>query len=131
VIEFIEDSGTILAVVVKSGYRPDKTTFVTPDDFRQQLGFIVYAAGTAIPRHKHLPIERRLVGTSEVIIVRAGRCIADIYGVNDALVRSVVLAQDDVLVLAAGGHGFRVEEDCVLMEVKQGPFTGLAEKERF
>ena len=30
-----------------------------------------------------------------------------------------------------GGHGFRMIEDTVLFEIKQGPYGGPAEKERF
>jgi hypothetical protein len=30
-----------------------------------------------------------------------------------------------------GGHGFRMLEDTVLLEVKQGPYGGQAEKSRF
>ena len=36
-----------------------------------------------------------------------------------------------MLIAVAGGHGFRVFEDTVLLEVKQGPYPGEAEKERF
>jgi mannose-6-phosphate isomerase-like protein (cupin superfamily) len=130
-VERIVDGDLELAYVVRATFAPTKTVFVTPDSFKQQLGFIVYAAGSEIPRHYHLPIQRKLSGTSEVIIVRSGRCIADIYSVSNVLVKSVDLQQGDVIVIAAGGHGFRVMEDTVLMEVKQGPFTGQAEKERF
>jgi hypothetical protein len=41
------------------------------------------------------------------------------------------LAEGDVMVLVAGGHEFRMREDTVLLEIKQGPYPGVAEKERF
>jgi len=31
--------------------------------------------------------------------------------------------------LVGGGHGFRMQEDTVLLEIKQGPYLGLGEKE--
>lgn len=37
----------------------------------------------------------------------------------------------DVLVLVDGGHGFRMTEDTVLVEIKQGPYLGLDDKARF
>jgi hypothetical protein len=37
----------------------------------------------------------------------------------------------DVVVLLDGGHGFRMLEDTVLLEIKQGPYSGLGEKEQF
>jgi hypothetical protein len=35
------------------------------------------------------------------------------------------------MLMLAGGHGFRLLEDTTFVEVKQGPYTGLEEKERF
>jgi hypothetical protein len=37
----------------------------------------------------------------------------------------------DILIAVSGGHGFRVLEDTVLLEIKQGPYPGGAEKARF
>jgi hypothetical protein len=37
----------------------------------------------------------------------------------------------DVMLMVGGGHGFRMLEDTVLLEIKQGPYTGENEKERF
>ena len=131
-IEQITDaSGKVLAVIARAGYQPDKTSFVTPDSFTQQLGFIVYPAGQVVPRHSHLPIERHLAGTSEAIIVRSGRAMLNIYDDNKLQVFQTTMDQGDVVVLVAGGHGFEMLEDTVLMEIKQGPYTGLKEKERF
>jgi len=53
------------------------------------------------------------------------------YGDDKALVASRELGAGDLVVSLAGGHGFRMLEDTVLLEVKQGPYGGLAEKERF
>jgi hypothetical protein len=39
--------------------------------------------------------------------------------------------EGDVLLLVKGGHGFRMLEETVFVEIKQGPYTGLDEKERF
>ena len=33
--------------------------------------------------------------------------------------------------MTGGGHGFCMLEDTVLLEIKQGPYTGLEEKEHF
>jgi hypothetical protein len=37
----------------------------------------------------------------------------------------------DLKLMVGGGHGFRMLEDTVLLEFKQGPQTGLDEKGRF
>jgi cupin fold WbuC family metalloprotein len=130
-VECIAKNGITYAYVVRGNYLPNQTTFVTPNDLKQQLGFIVYPAGSYIPRHRHFPVERKIVGTSEVIFVRQGRCEAELYDDGQQLVSAVELKQHDTIVLVAGGHGFKIYEDTILMEVKQGPFTGQPEKERF
>jgi hypothetical protein len=72
-----------------------------------------------------------VVGTQEVIIVRSGRCEIDLYDSDRRHVATRELDTGDVIIIASGGHGFRMLEDTVLLEVKQGPYTGLDEKERF
>jgi quercetin dioxygenase-like cupin family protein len=96
------------------------------------VGYVVYAAGQEIARHMHLPVERTIVGTAEVLVVQQGRCEVDVYAEDRRLVDTRELRQGDVLIALAGGHAFRVLEDTVLLEVKQGPFVGdAASKERF
>ena len=92
---------------------------------------MVYPAGGAVVPHVHLPIVRTVVGTSELLMVRQGRCIVDLYGDDRALVASRELRAGDLVLSVGGGHGFRMLEDTVLFEVKQGPYDGQAEKERF
>ena len=81
-MEFVEHilfEGKPLAYIVRSEIAPKKTTFLTPSDFKQQVGFVVYPRGGEIQRHVHRPLERHLIGTSEVIVVRQGRCEIDIF----------------------------------------------------
>jgi hypothetical protein len=130
-LEIVAANGQPLAYVIRSSYSPDRTTFLTPPDFKQQLGFIAYGKGAEIGRHVHRPLERHLVGTSEVLLVREGRCLVDIYDNDRQLVATRELSRGDLVLLVAGGHGFRMLEDTVLLEVKQGPYTGIEEKEHF
>ena len=37
----------------------------------------------------------------------------------------------DVMVMVSGGHGFRMIENTVFLEIKQGPYIGIDEKKRF
>ena len=36
-----------------------------------------------------------------------------------------------VILLAYGGHGFEILENCEMIEVKQGPYAGEQDKTRF
>ena len=130
-IEQILAGDVPLAYIIRTDPLPTQTTFYTPPESQAQVGRIVYGAGQEIPRHIHLPVERHIVGTSEVLLVQQGRCTLDVYTSERELVRSTELNAGDVLVTIGGGHGFRAIEDLVLLEVKQGPYPGVAEKERF
>ena len=130
-VEHISFEGKPLAYIIRSEIAPKKTTFLTPSDFKQQVGFVVYPKGGEIQRHVHRPLERHLIGTSEVIVVRQGRCEIDIYNNQRQLVATEQLREGDILLMVDGGHGFRMLEDTVFLEIKQGPYTGLDDKERF
>lgn len=130
-VEHIAWNGKPLAYIIRAEINPQKTTFLTPSEFKQQVGFVVYPAGGEIQRHVHRPLERHLVGTSEVLIVRRGRCEIDIYNDERELIATRELGHGDIMLMVAGGHSFRMLEDTVFLEVKQGPYTGLDEKERF
>lgn len=130
-IEQIRDGTTTIAMIVRQRYMADSTEFLTPEQYKQQVGFVVYPRGGEIQRHTHRAIERRMVGTSEVLLVRKGRCEVDFYGEDHSLVATRVLEVGDLMLMVGGGHGFRMLEDTVLLELKQGPYLGVDEKELF
>jgi hypothetical protein len=130
-VEHITWDGQPLCYILRVSLNPQRTTFFTPAEFKQQVGFVVYPAGGQITRHVHRPVERHLVGTSEVLVVKKGRCEIDIYNDERKLVATRELLAGDIMLMVGGGHGFRMLEDTVLIEVKQGPYTGIDEKERF
>jgi hypothetical protein len=133
-VEYIEHicwNGQPLAYIIRSELLPDKTVFLTPPEYKQQVGFVVYPKDGEITRHVHVNLERHLFGTSEVLVVRQGYCVIDVYNDARELVASRELRTGDVMLMVGGGHGFRMLEDTVLLEVKQGPYTGIDEKERF
>jgi hypothetical protein len=130
-VECIFSDGEPLAYVIRAEFAPTETTFVTPDDLGQQVGFIVYPKDEGIRRHSHQPRERRVSNTGEVLVVREGRCEVDLYDVADRLVATRELRAGDVIVLTSGGHGFRMLEDTAFLEIKQGPYLGGADKRYF
>jgi mannose-6-phosphate isomerase-like protein (cupin superfamily) len=130
-LETIALDGRVLAYIARRAELPQQTLFLTPDDCNLQVGHVVYPAGGEIARHMHLPVERHLVGTTEVLMVERGRCEVDVFGPERQLVTTCELGPGDMLIAVGGGHGFRLLEDTVLLEIKQGPYPGGAEKERF
>jgi hypothetical protein len=131
VSEIINWNGQPLVYIIRTVPLPERTTFVTPPEFKQQVGFVVYPQGGEVVRHLHLALERHLIGTSEVLVLLKGRCLIDVYNIDKELVATRELIAGDVMLMVAGGHGFRMEEDTVFLEIKQGPYLNTEEKERF
>lgn len=130
-VECIAWKNRPLAYIVRGEMSPEKTTFVTPPELSLQIGFVVTAKDSEIPAHLHRPVERRVVGTPEVLMVKRGRCSVDIFSEERDLVATHELRTGDVILMIEGGHGFRMLEATTFLEVKQGPYGGLDEKERF
>jgi hypothetical protein len=133
-MDFVEEivwNGRPLSYIIRRELTPAATTFLTPPEFTHQVGFVVYHAGGEVKRHLHRSVERNIKGTSEVLFIKKGRCEVDIYNNMKETVATRELREGDILLLVDGGHGFRMFEDTVFVEIKQGPYTGLDEKERF
>jgi hypothetical protein len=130
-VEEIKYEGRPLTFVIRPQQLPEQTTFLTPPEFNFQAGFVVYPAGGEVARHLHRPLERHITGTSEVLLIKQGRCLLDVYNDDRELVATRELSTGDIILMVGGGHGFRMLEDTVLFEVKQGPYSGLDEKVRF
>ena len=121
----------LLALIVYSSFNQDGIAFFTPDSFSQQLGYMKRPPGYQIPPHVHNPVTRAVLFTQEVLFIRRGKVRVDFYGEDKGYLESRILNGGDVILLAAGGHGFEMLEESEIIEVKQGPFTGDADKTRF
>lgn len=131
-VEWFRDGhGKLMALWVHGDFRPDRSVFLTPDSFLQQLGFIAREKGGEIEPHFHTPRPRELVGTSEFLLLKKGRVSVDLYDRSKAFVANFIMEKDDILLLVSGGHGFTFLEEGFFIEVKQGPYIGEKEKVRF
>jgi hypothetical protein len=130
-VELISANGKALCYVIRQNTQPQQTTFITPPEAKQQVGFIVYPKGGVIARHVHRPLERHIIGMSEVLVVRSGYCQIEVYDELENLVTVRDLYQNDVVIMVGGGHGFQIKEDTVLLEIKQGPYLGAEDKKLF
>jgi len=127
-IERIECDGDLLALIVRSTFREPGVHFFTPGHLSQQLGYMRHPAGHVIGAHVHNPVPRDVVHTSEVLLLRRGRLRVDFYTTAGTYLESRVLEAGDVILLASGGHGFEVLDEVEMIEVKQGPYAGDADK---
>ena len=108
-------------MIVRSHYEPHQTGFLTEDECSQQVGFVVHPAGHEIARHIHPPRQRLIDDFMEVIFVKRGKMITEIYNPDKKLIATREIEAGDLLVMLSGGHCFRMLEDTILLEIKQGP----------
>ena len=130
-VEIITANGQVLCYVIPNSVHPEKTTFITPPEGKQQVGFIVYPKDGVIARHIHKPLERHIIGMAEVVVIRSGHCQIEVFDEALSLVAKRDLYQGDVVLMVGGGHGFQIKEDTVILEIKQGPYLGVEDKELF
>ncbi len=127
-IENVLQGETELAIIVRTGYERKGITFVTPNNYSQQLGYMNRPAGYRIAAHIHNAVPRAVTFTREVLFIKSGRLRVDFYGNDGRYVESRILYAGDVILLASGGHGFEMLEDTQMIEVKQGPYAGDGDK---
>lgn len=130
-IEEIRHEELVLAVIIRASYKKEGIQFFTPGDYSQQLGYMNRAKGYDIPPHRHNLVERKVTLTQEVLFIKSGRIRVDFYNDSQHYLESRILEKGDVILLAAGGHGFQMLEDSEMIEVKQGPYCGEEDKVRF
>ena len=101
------------------GYR--KNRLLPAQALRQPgtlLQIVAIPAGAHVPPHSHRT-------SVEVYVVRRGVCELTVNGARHEM------RPGDVMLMVGGGHGFRMLEDTIFLEIKQGPYSGLDEKEQF
>ncbi len=122
--EEIRHSDKLVAIILRANYTPAQTTFFSPPDFSQQLGYIVYEKDGVIKPHLHKEVHRKITLTQEVLFIKKGALIVNFYTTNKEYIASRQLYSGDVIFLCSGGHGFEMLEDTEMIEVKQGPYSG-------
>lgn len=127
----VTHNGVTLAIIVSRDFDSPGVHFFTPDEYSQQLAFMRHPKGKSIDPHVHNPVTRKVQYTQEILFIRRGKLRVDFYDDAQVYLESKVLVEGDVLLLAAGGHGFEILEDLEMFEVKQGPYAGEEDKTRF
>ena len=130
-IERITHRDLEVAVIIRSGFKKQGIEFLTPSTYSQQLGYMCRPADYVIPPHVHNPVSREVHYTHEVLFIKSGKLRVDFYDPQHSYLESTVLHGGDVILLASGGHGFTMLEETEIIEVKQGPYAGDADKTRF
>ena len=105
--------------------------FLHPIVFRNNFGYLPHKKGNVIKPHKHKINKREILYTHEVLFIKKGKVKVNFYDRDKNTVGSEHLNCGDIILLCGGGHGFEILEETIMIEVKQGPFIGIEDKERF
>ncbi len=121
----------LIAFIIQNDYTNDGIKFFTDNDSAQQIGYMKHPKSTVIKAHVHNVIKREVSVTQEVLILKKGQMRLDLYSDDKKYIESVVLNAGDIVFLASGGHGIKCLDEVEMIEVKQGPYLGEADKVRF
>lgn len=130
-LEQINHNDKMLGLIIRANYRKEGIAFFTPDDFSQQVGYMNRPKDYVIPPHVHNLVLRSIDLTQEVLVVRSGKVRVDFYDDDRNYLESRIAETGDIILLAHGGHGFKMLEPTEMVEVKQGPYCGEMDKVRF
>ena len=130
-IEHIKHCNKTLAIIIRTDFKKDGIEFFTPDVFSQQLAYMKRKKDYLISPHIHNIVKRDIDITQEVLFIKSGIVRIDFYNDSELYLESRILNKGDVILLANGGHGFKMIEESEIIEVKQGPYIGSLDKERF
>ena len=130
-IETITHGLEPIALIIRAGYDQPGIRFFTPGNFSQQVAFMSHPAGHKIAAHVHNLQWRQVLYTQEVLILKRGKVRVNLYSSNRDPIGSRIMSAGDLILLCGGGHSIEMLEESSMIEVKQGPYAGDADKTRF
>lgn len=130
-IETVEVGGLQAALIVRQDYSNSGIEFFTGDEDTLQLGFMTRPKGYEIQPHLHMKVSRTVYYTDEVLLIKTGKVRINFYNLDFSYSKSITVYEGDVVLLKNIPHGFDILEDAEILEVKQGPYVGDGDKQRF
>lgn len=130
-LETIRHDSLLLALILRGSFQKPGLHFLTEPTSSLQLGYMQHPQGKKFIPHVHNPVSRTVLYTMEVLFIKRGKVRVDFYTETQTYIESRILTAGDTILLARGGHGFEVLEELEMIEVKQGPYAGEADKTRF
>src|SRR5674536_141226 len=77
---FRDKNRQICAIVIRTDFEEQSgIRFFTPPEFSQQLAYMKREKGEIIEPHVHNEVNREVVRTQEVLIIRSGKVQVDLY----------------------------------------------------
>jgi hypothetical protein len=130
-IEELYDNQLLIAIIIKANYKKEGIHFFTNQDSFQQVGYMNRDEGYQIKPHIHLPSNRIVTKTQEVLFIKSGKVQISFYDNNMKFLENKIVTNGDIIFLSSGGHGFLMLEKSEIIEVKQGPYLKEDDKLKF
>lgn len=130
-IDRVYNGEELLSIIIRDNYHAQGITFITPDDFPHQLGYMNRDKDYVIVPHVHNKVPRNVDFTQETLVVKSGVVRVDFYTQEQEYIESRIVYKGDIILLASGGHGFKMLQPAEIIEIKQGPYAGAMDKVRF
>ena len=131
-IEKVLHKNKLFALIVRRQFRKkDGIKFFTSKEATQQFGYMKHKKNHIIKPHNHKKRLTRILKTTEVLLLLKGILRVDFYNNKEKYLFSKIINAKDIIMLIHGGHGFKVLKNIEMIEVKQGPYAGEADKTRF
>ena len=131
-IERVIHKKKLLALIVRGKYRNKKgITFFTPSESIQQFGYMKHRKSYIIKPHLHKKRLAKIFYTTEVILLLKCMMRVDFYNQFKKYLFSKILKEKDIIMLVHGGHGFKILKDVEMIEIKQGPYNLIRDKNKF
>ena len=122
-------SGELMAIFVPSNARTSGIKFLTSDENNLQIGLMSRSKSSPVLLHSHNPVVRETIGTQEFLWIRRGNATVRICETlapeKDIYIK---MKEGDSILLASCSHAIDFEEDCEILEVKQGPYNPKSDK---
>ena len=125
-IEHVSKDGEVYAIIARASLARSGFNFVSRPEDSLQLGVNHYPAGGQVKPHVHLPLERQLINTLEVLHIDSGAAALVLYDDEKRPFYETQLVAGDTVILIRGGHGLQIQQETRIIEVKQGPYLGPA-----
>lgn len=105
--------------------------FVTSGSENLEVGLMKHKKGRVIVPHVHINIKREIYGTQEAVYIKKGKVLVEFYDSAKIKCGQIIIEKEQLIILTGGAHGFVMIEDTEMIEIKNGPYAGELDKERF
>ena len=125
------NKGDIAYAIICKKPGADGSRFFTTENDEFQIGLLSRPAGYQVMAHVHPRATRSISGTSEFLYIESGKVRINVFDEDWVPLAEVVLEAGDFLVFFRGGHAIEILESARVIEVKQGPYTGISASKIF